>query len=101
MLPTFFPPSCLDPVLYGGVGDEDSVVAPQVPTGGLVGQAVFGHQADSHPLDAASVQAFGQGQVRQINAEVAAAVGAAMLGVGDNQIDRATRVGIAQVVQGA
>jgi len=77
------------------------VVAPQVPTGGLVGQAVFGYQADSHPLDAAGVQAFGQGQVGQIAAEAATAVGAAMLGVGDNQIHRAAGVGVAQVVQGA
>src|SRR5262245_53824608 len=98
---TFFPPGCLDPVLDGGVGDEDAVVAPQVPTGGLVGQAVFGHQADGHSLDAAGVQAFGQGQVGEIDAEVATAVGATMLGVGDNQIDRAARAEVAQVVHGA
>jgi hypothetical protein len=101
MLPIFFFPGGLDPVLDGGVGDEDAVVAPQVPTGSLVGQAVFGHQTDSHPLDAAGVQALGQGQVRQVDAEAATAVGAAMLGVGDNKVDRAARVGVAQIVQGA
>jgi hypothetical protein len=63
MLPIFFFPGCLDPVLDGGVGDEDAVVAPKVPAGGLVGQAVFHHQTNSHPLDAAGVQALGQGQV--------------------------------------
>ena len=101
MLATFFPPGRLDPVVDGGVGDENAVVAPQVPTGGLVGQAVFGHQTDRHSLDAAGVQAFGQGQVRQIDTEVATAVGAAMLGLGDNQIDRAARAEVAQVEQAA
>src|SRR5436309_260525 len=101
MLATFFFPGRLDPVLDGGPGDKDAVVAPQVPTGGLVGQAVFGHQADSHSLDAAGVQTLGQGQVGKIDAEAATARGAAMFGVGDNQIDRTPGVGVAQVVQGA
>src|SRR4051794_14064040 len=101
MVSTFFPPGRLDPVLDGGVGHEDSVVAPQVPTGGLVGQAVLGHQADGQSLDAAGVQAFGQSQVGQIGAEVAIAVGAAMFGVGDDKIDRAVRARVAQVVQSA
>src|SRR5947209_3398644 len=101
MLSSFFFPGRLDPILDGGPGHEDAVVAPQVPTGGLVGQAVFGHQADSHSLNAACVQAFGQGQVGQIDAEVATAVGAAMFGVADNKINRAARVGVAQVVQSA
>src|SRR3989442_3948195 len=101
MLAIFFFPSRLDPVLDGGVGDEDAVVAPQVPTGGLVGQTVLGHQADSQLLNAAGVQAFGQSQVGPIDAEVATAVGAAMLGIGNNQLDRTVRARVAQVVQSA
>src|SRR3954466_4607406 len=101
MLAIFFSPSRLDPVLDGGVGDEDAVVAPQVPTGGLIRQTVLGHQADSQPLDAAGVQAFGQSQVGQIGAEVAIAVVAAMFGVGDDKIDGAVRARVAQVVQSA
>src|SRR5438093_10410675 len=101
MLPIFFFPRRLNPVLNGGVGDEDAMVAPQVPTGGLVGQTVVGHQADSELLDAAGVQAFGQSQVGQIDAEVATAVGTAMLGIGNNQLDRTVRARVAQVVQGA
>ena len=97
---SFFPRG-LDPVLDGGVGDEDAVVAPPVPAGGLVGQAVLGHQADGQPLDAAGVQALGQGQVGQIGAKAATAVGAAMLGVGDDKIDRTVRARVAQIVQGA
>jgi hypothetical protein len=101
MLPIFFFPGRLDPVLDGGVGDEDEVVTPQMPTGGLIGQAVFDHQANRHALDAAGVQALGQGQVGEIDAETATAVGATMLGVGDHKIDRVARVGVAQVVQRA
>src|SRR5829696_3713001 len=95
---TFFPPGRLDPVLDGGVGDEDAVVAPQVPAGGLVRQAVLGDQADGQSLAAAGVQALGQSQVGQIGAEVAIAVGAAVLGVGDDKIDGAVRARVAQVV---
>jgi hypothetical protein len=58
----FFPRG-FDPVLDGGIRDEDVVVAPQVPTGDLIRQTVLGHQADSQLLDAAGVQAFGQSQV--------------------------------------
>jgi hypothetical protein len=95
---TFFSPGGLDPVLDGGVGDEDAVVAPEVPGRGAVGQAILGHQADSYLLDTAGVQALGQSQVGQITGEVAAAVAAMMLGVADNQIDRAAGARIAQVV---
>jgi hypothetical protein len=31
----FFPPG-LHPVLDGGVGDKDPMVAPEMPTGGLI-----------------------------------------------------------------
>jgi hypothetical protein len=51
----FFFPSRLDPILDGGKGDEDTVVAPQVPTGGLVGQTIFGHQTNSQLLNTAGV----------------------------------------------
>src|SRR5262245_39789809 len=95
---SFFPRG-LDPVLDGGVGDEDPVVAPQVPTGGLIRQAVLSHQPDGQSLDAAGVQALGQGQVGQIDAEAATAAGAAMFGVGDDKIDGAVRARVAQVVQ--
>jgi hypothetical protein len=53
---------------------------------------------DSQLLDAAGVQAFGQSQVGQIDAKVTIAVAAAMFGVSDDEIDRATRAGVAQVV---
>jgi hypothetical protein len=54
MVCIFFP-SRLDPVLDGGVGDEDAVVTPEKPTGVAVGQAIFGDQTDGPLLDAASV----------------------------------------------
>src|SRR4051812_6410981 len=57
---------CLDPVLDGGGGDEDAVVAPEVPTGGLVGEAIFGDQTDRPLLDAAGVLAVRQSQVGEI-----------------------------------
>ena len=82
------------------MGDEDAVVAPEVPTGGLVGQAVLGHQADRQSLDAAGVVALGQSQIGQIDAEAEITAWAGMLGVGDDQIDRATPARIAQVVRG-
>jgi hypothetical protein len=100
MLPTFFFPSRLDPVLDRGVGDEDAVVAPQVPTGGLVGQAIFGDQTDGLLLDAASVLAVGQSQVGNITGEATAAVEAAMAGESDNQINGAVGPRISEIMEG-
>ena len=71
MVSIFFFPGRLDPVLDGGAGDEDAVVAPEVPGGRLVGQAVLGDQADGQILDAAGVLALGPGQVGQVGGEVA------------------------------
>jgi hypothetical protein len=96
LLSIFFPPGGLNPVRDGGQGDEDAVVRPQVPGGGLVGHAVLGDPADSQVLDPAGGRALGHGQVRQVSREVAAAVAAVMLGQGNNQVDGAAGPGVAQ-----
>src|SRR3954452_6962327 len=101
MLASFFPPGGLDPVLDGGVGDEDPVVAPQVPAGGLVGQAVFGDQTDGPLLDAAGVPAVRQGQLGDVTGEATATAEAAMPRESDDQVNGAVGPSITEVVQGA
>ena len=76
------------------------MVTPQVPRGGLVGQAILGHQADGQFLNAAGVVALGPGQIGEVDGEVAVAVGAVMLGVSDEQVDGVAGAWVAQVVQG-
>jgi hypothetical protein len=100
MLSTFFFPSRLDPVLDGGVGDKDAVIAPQVPTGDLVGQAVFGDETDGPLLDPAGIVAVGQSQVRNVTGEAAAAVEAAMAGESDHQVHGAVGPSIPEVMEG-
>src|SRR5690349_8860644 len=100
MLSTFFFPRGLDPVLDGGVRDEDAVVAPQVPRGGLVGQAILGDQPHGPLLDAPGVLAVGQRQVGKIAGEAAATAEATMAGEGDNQVNGAVGPSIPEVVQG-
>jgi len=78
----FFPPG-LHPVLDGGEGDEDAMVAPEVPAGGLTGQVVLHHQPDSQRHDPIGVVGLGRGQVRHVGSEVAVTPGAIMLGVGE------------------
>ena len=77
------------------------MVAPQVPTGRLIGQPVLGDQANSQSLDAAGIEALGQGQVGEVNGEATATAKAAMAGEGDLQIDGPAAAGIAQVMEGA
>src|SRR6266480_2033048 len=101
MLSTFFFPSRLNPVLDGGVGHEDAVVTPQVPTGRSVGQAIFGDETDGPLLDATGIQAVGQSQVGNITGEAAATAEAAMAGEGNNQIDGLVGPGIPEVMEGA
>ena len=100
MLAIFFFPGRLVPVLDGGKGDEDAVVAPQVPTGGLVGQAIFGDETAGPLLDTAGVAAVRQSQVGNITAEAAATVEAAMARESDNQINGTVGPGIPKVMEG-
>src|SRR3954447_14473957 len=100
MVSTFFPPGRLDPVLDGGVGDENAVVTPEVPGSSPVGQPVLDDQTDSPLLDAAGVQTLGQGQVGQVDGETTATAEAAMPGKGNNHIDRLLGPRVAKVMQG-
>ncbi len=78
--PAFFSRG-LDPVLDGGRRDEDAVIAPEMPGGGAIGQAVFDHQSDGQGDDAASVVTARRGQVGHVGTEEDFAGGAIMLGV--------------------
>jgi len=98
--PHFFPRR-LDPVLDGGEGDEDAVVAPQVPAGVAVGHAVLDHQAHGHALDAERVEALGQRQGGDVGGEAAAAGAAAVTRERDDQIDGASVARVAEIVKGA
>ena len=58
-----FPPG-LHPVLDGGEGDKHPVIAPQMPTGGLIGQAVLHDESHGQGNDAMGVVGFGQTRIR-------------------------------------
>jgi hypothetical protein len=72
-LRAFFPPG-LDP-------DEDAVIPPEAPAGGLIGQAVLDDQADGRLDDATGIVAAGGGQVGHVGVEVLAALRAEVLGI--------------------
>jgi hypothetical protein len=86
--------------LNGGKGDKDAVVTPQVPTGGLVGQAVFSDQADGPLLDAAGVAAVGECQIGKVRRETTTTVEAAMAGEGDDEINGTIGPSIPEVMEG-
>jgi hypothetical protein len=50
-------------------------------------------------LDAVGVVALGEGKVGHVGVEAASATGAAVLGVGDDEVDRPAAAGIAQVME--
>jgi hypothetical protein len=75
------------------------MVAPEVPTGGLVGQAVFDHQTDGHRHHTVGVMTLRQGHVGHIGVEVDVTSGATMDGVGKMDIVRAARDQISHVMQ--
>ena len=83
-----------------GKGDKDAVVAPQMPTGGAIGQPVFHHEAHRELDHPPGIMTAGPGQIGQVDIEIPAAVGAIVRRVGDHQINRATGSQIAHVVQG-
>src|SRR5262249_56682155 len=91
MASSFFSPGGLDPVLDGGEGDEDPVVAPQVPLGRLVRQPALGDEPDGQVLDAAGVAALGPGPGGQLGRGEEVTVGGVMAGEGGAEGDRAAR----------
>src|SRR5262245_32018252 len=96
----FFPPG-LHPVLDGGEGDENPMVAPQVPTGGLVRQAVLDDEPHGQRDDAVRVAGLGQRVLGGVRREVAAAAGAVMLRVDEVEVTRSGRDQVPQVVKDA
>jgi len=85
--------------LDGGVGNENAVIAPQVPTGGLIGQAVLHDESDGQRNHAMGVMGLGQGVVRHVRVEILAAPGAAMLGVNKVDVARATGNQVTHIVE--
>jgi hypothetical protein len=82
-----------------GKGNEDPVVAPQVPTRRAVGQAVFhydSHRQIDYPV---GIMTARWRQIREVGVKVLATLRTIMLGIRDDQITRTPQVEIAQVVQ--
>jgi len=96
----FFPPS-LCPILHGGKGHKDAVIAPQVPARGSVGQAIFDHQAYRHLDHPMGVVTTGRRHIAEIDVEVLTALRAVVRRVSHPKINWTSGGQIAQVVQGA
>src|SRR5499426_4694977 len=94
----FFSPR-LNPVLDGRKGHKDTVVAPEVPTRGPVGQAVFDHEPHGEVYHAVGVLTAGWRQIREVGVKVLAALRTVVLRIGDDEIPRTPQVEIPQVVQ--
>jgi hypothetical protein len=74
------------------------VIAPQVPAGRPVGQAIFDHHPHGyvdHPL---CVLTAGWGSIGQIDVAMLTTFGTVVRGVGPHEINRATGASIAKVV---
>src|SRR5262245_14469180 len=99
MVARHFFPRALHPVLDGGEGDENTMVTPEMPTGGAVGQGVLDDQAHGQPLHAAGVQTLGRGEVREVGGKATATTAAAMPGEGNEQVTGPLGAGIAEVVE--
>jgi len=87
--------------LDGGVGDEDAMIAPQVPAGGLVRQAIFNDQSDRQRDDAMRVMGLGQGVLGHVGVEVFPTTRATMLRVNKVNITRPPSNQIADVMKDA
>jgi len=85
--------------LDGGIGNENAVIAPQMPASGLIGQAVLHDESDGQGNHAMGVMGLGQGVVGHVRVEILAAVGAAMLGVNDVDVARPPGNQVSHVVK--
>jgi len=84
--------------LDGGKGHKHAVIAPQVPAGRAVGQAIFDHQTNRQLDDSMGVMTAARRHIAQIDVEVLAAPRAVVRRVGHQQINGATATQITQVV---
>jgi hypothetical protein len=75
------------------------MVAPEVPTGWPVGQAVFDHQPDRQINHAVGVLTAGWRQISEVGVKVLATLRTVVLRIGDDEIAWTPEVEIAQVVQ--
>jgi len=89
----FFPPR-LDPVLERGKRDKDTVISPEVPTRGPVGQAVLDHQPYRQINHAVGVLTAGGRQIGEVRVKVLATLRTVVLRIGDHKITRAPQVEI-------
>src|SRR5215475_4281160 len=94
----FFSPR-LDPVLDRGKGDKDTVIAPEVPAGGTVRQAILDHEPHGEVHHAVGVLTAGWYQIGEVRAKVLATLRTVMLGIGHQQITRTPHVEIPQVME--
>src|ERR1051326_2070877 len=94
----FFPPR-LHPVLDGGPGGKNAMVAPEMPTGRLIGQAVLDDKTDRHSHDTMGVMSLGCGQIGHVGIEVFAATAALVLRVGEMDFAWPTVDEVAEIVQ--
>jgi hypothetical protein len=76
--------------LDGRVGHKNPVVTPQVPTRGLIWQAILDDEAYGQGNDAVGVMGLGQGIVGHVRVEILATAGTAMLGKNELNVTRPT-----------
>src|SRR5262245_59576196 len=94
-----FFPSRLDPVLDCCKGDKDTVVAPEMPTRGPVGQAILDHEPHRQLHHAMGVLRAGWRQIREVRVKVLTTLRTGVLRIGDHEIPRTPQIEIPQVVQ--
>jgi hypothetical protein len=87
--------------LDGGVGDENALIAPQMPTGGLIRQAVLDDESHGHADNTVSVVGLGQGVVGHVRVEMLPTARAMMLRVDQMNLARPPSHDVADVVQDA
>ena len=94
----FFSPS-LDPVLYRGKRDKDTMVSPEVPTRWAVGQAILDHEPDRQLNHTVGILTARGRQIGEVRVKVLAALRTVVLRIGDHEITRTPELEIPQVVQ--
>jgi len=94
----FFSPR-LDPVLDRRKGHKDPVVAPQVPTGRPLGQAVLDHEPYRQINHAVRVLTARWRHIGEVRVEVRATLRTGVLRRGDHEIPWTPQVEIPPVVQ--
>jgi hypothetical protein len=84
--------------LNGGEGNKNPVIAPQMPAGSLIGQAILDDESHGEGNDAMGIEGFGRSILGGVRIKESVALGTAVLRISEFDVTGSTSNEVAHVM---